>query len=282
MGTVGKQSPLDELIRTIRIKHGTDFSRYRKSCVGRRISHRMSMLGYQRMDKYLGYLKENPNEMEQLLNVLTIHVTGFFRDNSVFETLAKRIFPWIIDKKLSCGPGSVRIWSAGCSTGEETYSIAMQLVDRLRREKVKLEVEIFGTDISEESCRIATKGVYPEKKLEDVPRLFRTRYFEVVEEGYGIAPEIRSCVEFKVHDLFSPPPYLMLDLIVCRNVLIHFNQFSRNRVMFNFHSALDEDGVLLLGKSEAVTGGGLELFELINPRNKIYRKRVHSSCDKEA
>jgi len=242
----------------------------------------MSMLGLTTVQEYVAYVQEHSEEIERILDVLTIHVTEFFRDSAVFETLAQRVFPWIIDKKLSENSRTIRIWSAGCATGEEAYSIAMHLMDRLRREKADCGIQIFGTDISEESCRIAKRCLYTEKRLSDVPRRFRKWFFEAAEGGYTVSPEIRRCVKFEVHDLFTAPPFSKLDLIFCRNVLIHFDQNARNRVIFNFHSALGEDGILVLGKSEAVAGAGHEMFELMDPKNKIYRKTARCACDKEA
>ncbi len=281
MGSDRCESGVDELIRLIHSKYGMDFMKYRPSCIGRRVSHRMAMLGYSDLDKYMTYLDSHPTEIEQLLDVVTIHTTGFFRDLDVFDTLLKTVFPGIIEKKLSSGRKAIRLWSAGCSTGEETYSVAIQLADLIRTEKLDIKVEIFGTDISEESCKVARRGLYPENKLEDVPKRIKERYFVIEGQSCRVSTDIMKLVKFVVHDLFSKPPFSMLDIVVCRNVLIHFEYKVRNDVLSKFHSSLKDEGILILGKSEAMAGSALRLFELINPRNKIYRKRVLCECSKE-
>jgi two-component system CheB/CheR fusion protein len=225
------------------------------------------------LEKYIAYLSDIPGEMEKLLDVVTIHITGFFRDQDVFASLTERIVPAIVERKLSTKRESVRIWSAGCSTGEEAYSIAILFAEILRIKKADLRVEIFGTDISEESCRVASKGVYPERRLRGVSQSRKRSHFDRDGECYRISADIRRCVKFMVHDLFDSPPFSMLDLVICRNVLIHFNQKVREDIISGFHSALGENGILILGKSEALTGSSTALFRLVDPRTKIYRKR---------
>lgn len=239
------------------------------------------MLGCQDIETYVGYLNEHEDEVDELLNVVTIHVTGYFRDRDVYEALTDKVFPAIIEKKRSAHHRSIRVWSAGCSTGEETYSTAIALIHFLGKRKDDYKVEIYGTDISEESCRIARRGNYPADKVSGIPRNLLKRYFEVDNSGYRIVPEIRSHVIFTVHDLFSESPFSMLDLIVCRNVLIHFEHGTRGDVLANFHGSLCDNGFLVLGKSEAMSGPALGLFELVEPRSKIYRKRVLSVCSRE-
>ena len=230
------------------------------------------MLGCRSLESYIGYLNEHPGEIEELLNVVTIHVTGYFRDRDVYDTLSERIFPRIIERKRSTHQRSIRIWSAGCSTGEETYSTVIALIHHLGARSADYRVEVYGTDISEESCRIARRGYYSRDKVGKIPLTLLKRYFNVDGSGYRITPEIRRLVKFTVHDLFTESPYSLLDLVICRNVLIHFDHEVRSEVLANFHAALTSDGFLVLGKSEAMSGPALGLFELVEPRSKIYRK----------
>ncbi len=276
-------APFDvsELIWFVQSRCGIDLSRYRPSCIRRRVSHRLSMLGCRDLETYVGYLNEHADEVEELLNVVTIHVTGFFRDRDVYEALTEKIFPAIIAGKRSAHHRSIRVWSAGCSTGEETYSTAIALIHFLEKRKDDYKVEIYGTDISEESCRIARRGSYSMDKVSTIPRTLLKRYFDVENSSYRIVPEIRRHVKFTVHDLFSESPFSMLDLIVCRNVLIHFEHGVRGDVIANFHGSLCDDGFLVLGKSEAMSGPALGLFELVEPRSKIYRKQVLCVCSRE-
>lgn len=270
-----------ELIWFVQSRCGIDLSRYRPSCIRRRVSHRLSMLGCKNLESYVGYLNEHPDEVEELLNVVTIHVTGFFRDRDVYGALTDKIFPEIIEKKRSAHHPSIRIWSAGCSTGEETYSTVIALIHLLKEQEVDCRVEVYGTDISEESCRTARRGYYSTNKIGGLPCALLKQYFEIDSSGYRVAPEIRHHVKFTVHDLFSAPPFSILDLIICRNVLIHFEHEVRGDVLANFHRSLGNDGFLVLGKSEAMSGPALGLFELVEPRSKIYRKRVLNVCSRE-
>ena len=279
--STGDAFDLSELIWFVQSRCGMDLSRYRPSCIRRRVLHRLSMLGCRSLGSYVGYLNEHPGEVEELLNVVTIHVTGYFRDRDVYDTLEERIFPKIIERKRSTHQKLIRIWSAGCSTGEETYSTVIALIHHLGGRSGDYRVEMYGTDISEESCRIARRGYYSREKVSGIPLALLKRYFSIDGSGYRITQEIRRHVKFAVHDLFSEPPFSMLDLVICRNVLIHFDHEVRGDVLANFHGALCDDGFFVLGKSEAMSGPALGLFELVEPRSKIYRKRVACICSRE-
>ena len=263
---------IEELIEVVASECGTDLSKYRRSCLRRRIGLRMTTVGCNDLEEYLEYLREHPGEMSLLLDTITIHVTDFFRDRDVFDALSSRVFPEIIAGKLLDGVSRIRVWSAGCSTGEETYSIAILLLELLRREGIVLKPKIYGTDISEEACRFAKEGTYAERRACGVPGRLVKRYFEMDGSSCQVAQQVRKHVKFQVHDLFSRPPFSALDLIVCRNVLIHFNQQARSAVLTNFHSVMNPDGMLVLGKSEAITGPELSMFQLIDARSKIYQK----------
>lgn len=263
---------IEELVWFVQSKYGKDLTKYRSSCLGRRIGLRMTSVGARDLDEYMDYLEKHPAEAGRLLEVVTIHVTDFFRDRGVFDAMSHKVFPEIIGRKLLDGMHVIRAWSAGCSTGEETYSLAIGLFEFLRKEGVDLKLQIFGTDISEEACKFAGKGMYPDRKVCAIPGDLLKRYFEL-DDGYcKVKRDVMRRVKFRVHDLFSRPPFGMLDLIVCRNVLIHFNYSARNAVLNYFFSALNNGGILVLGKSEAITGEKLGMFELADARNKIYQK----------
>lgn len=276
MRTTCKSIDLGDLVWFVRSKYGVDLTRYRQSCLARRVALRMTTLGSKELGEYILHIDSHPQEVDQLLDIVTIHVTEFFRDQECFELLREKIFPMLIGNNAGTGKRTFQVWSAGCSTGEETYSIAVLLVDFLRKSGFDGSIRVLGTDISERACRSARKGIYPESKVERVPSRLKRRYFEVTDEGYLVTRDVKRYVSFRVHDLFSKPLFSAVDLILCRNVLIHFNNEVRSEVLSNFYSALDDCAVLILGKSEAVTGPELEWFELIDPRNKIYRKRWES------
>jgi chemotaxis methyl-accepting protein methylase len=265
---------LGELLSNLQRKFGKDFSNYRVSCLQRRVSLRMSVLGIAALEEYMAYLSANPGEIEELLDTVTIHVTEFFRDKDVFDAVGKNVLPAIIERKLHSPSRTIRIWSAGCSTGEESYSIAILSLEYMRLNAVDLAVEVYGTDISKEACATAGAGVYPEHKVERLSATLRRRYFEASGDAYRVVPELKRRVKFTVHDLFSAAPYRDLDFVVCRNVLIHFDNTARDAVLRQFHASLGDHGILILGRSEAIMGAALELFELVDPRSKVYRKIV--------
>lgn len=263
---------IEGLVEFVASECGTDLSKYRRSCLRRRIGLRMTTVGSDDLEEYMEYLKGHPGEMKMLLDAVTIHVTDFFRDREVFDTLYDKVFPGIIAEKLREGMGRIRIWSAGCSTGEETYSITVLLLELLRKERITLKTRVFGTDISEEACRFARQGIYADRRVCGIPGRLVKRYFDVDGTTCKVTQQVKKHVKYKVHDIFSRPPFSALDLIVCRNVLIHFNQQARSKVLANFHSVMNPGGILVLGKSEAITGPELGMFQLIDARSKIYQK----------
>jgi two-component system CheB/CheR fusion protein len=272
---------LSEIAWLVKSRCGIDFSRYRATTLNRRVLHRMAMTGCSELEEYLGRLTADPGEMEKLLDIVTIHVTEFFRDRDVFKSLEQGYVPALIDEKTGAGHGVIRAWSAGCSTGEEAYSMAMMIDRAVSRVSPNTHIEVFGTDVSEDSCRTARKGVYCDEKLESLPADVVEAYFEEKGQCRKVTSRLRSLVKFMSHDLFTAPPYSHLDLIMCRNVLIHFEHDVRDEIIANFHASLQDRGLFVLGKSEALSGPLEELFELVEPRCKIYRKKVTEEPKRE-
>ena len=263
---------MNELACFVNSKYGVNLSMYRSSCIKRRIIHRLNMVGCDDMDQYFAFLGENPGEIEKLMDIVTIHVTSFFRDPDIFDTLEKKVLPEIISRKARSSHPVVRVWSAGCSTGEEPYSIAI-LLDYLRRKTgADFSIEVFGTDLSEDAVRTARAGLYEEERISEVPALLRHDVFTPQGEMFKISSRIRKLVKFQPHNLFLPAPFSMIDLITCRNVLIHFEHDARGRINDHFYSSLAEDGMLVLGKSEAMGDEMLGRFDIVYPRCKIYKK----------
>ncbi|MBN2184503.1 MAG: protein-glutamate O-methyltransferase CheR [Candidatus Krumholzibacteriota bacterium] len=271
-----RKSVLDisELTSHISSHYGIDLSVYRSSCMKRRVMHRIVMVGCENIEDYFFYLDKHPDEIERLKDIVTIHVTGFFRDQDVFRKLQMDIFPELIKRKSEEGSEVIRIWSAGCSTGEEAYSFAILLDHLLQKRSEKYDLEVFGTDVSEDSIRTAREGLYSEEKITRVPNHMKSSGFEPDGDRFRISNRIRKYVKFRVHDLFSPSPYSMLDLIVCRNVLIHFEHDIRGQIISRFHSALCDEGMLILGKSEALEMDSEYMFEMVVPRSKILKKKL--------
>lgn len=270
MNNTKEKFTMEDLALYVRLKTKLDLSKYRPATLQRKVSHRMLVLGCDDIEQYMKKIFRNPKELDYLTETVTIHVTQFFRDRDVFDFFAQQVISALSEKKKEGSEDVIRVWSAGCATGEEAYSLAILLDKYLRFSE--FETEILGTDISEESCETARKGIYPAERMESVPFRIKNRYFDKVDGGYRICPDIKKKVSFATHDLFTPPPFSNIDVILCRNVLIHFRHKYREEVMRNFYSVLNEKGFLMLGKSEAVCGEAHSMFKLINPSIKIYRK----------
>ncbi|MBU8922311.1 MAG: protein-glutamate O-methyltransferase CheR [Bacteroidales bacterium] len=280
MELISSELDMNELAWFVQSNYGVNLSMYRSTCIKRRIVHRLNMINCESIDQYFSYIGEHPDEIEKLMDIVTIHVTGFFRDTDIYNTLEKIIFPELILEKASSDHPVIRIWSAGCSTGEETYSLAMLLEYLVRKSQNSIELEVFGTDLSEEVCRIARAGLYSREKIQEIPLHIRSNAISPERELFKISNNVRKVVKFRTHNLFSPPPFSMFDLIVCRNVLIHFEHEVRGKIVRFFQTSLNNDGLLLLGKSEALSAESLEMFSLVHPRSKIYRKMINN-CSKE-
>lgn len=272
---------VSEIAWFIKMKYGVDVSRYRPTCFRRRVAHRMAMIGCGTIEEYLGYLTADAGEMEKLMDVITIHVTGFYRDQDVFLALEERHVPTLLSGNREARQGTLRAWSAGCSTGEEAYSIAIMLEKAARVSAPGTRIEVFGTDVSEDACRTARAGVYSDEKIDGLPSKIRNEFFRRERDGWHAKQFLRGIVKFRPHDLFSPAPFSRLDMIFCRNVLIHFEHFVRDAVMKDFHKALVPGGLLVLGKSEVLAGEAERLYELIDPRCKIYCKRPCDGLSRE-
>ncbi len=272
---------LSELAWIVKSRYGVDLSCYRSTCLHRRVLHRMAMASCKDIEEYIGCLTSDSGEMEKLMDTITIHVTEFFRDRDVFRSLERGYVPALVDEKETSGHGVVRAWSAGCSTGEETYSMAMMIDRAVSRVSPDMHIEVYGTDVSEDSCRTARKGVYSDEKIEGLPADLRDGYFEKEGRSWKVASRLRSLVRFRPHDLFAASPYSHLDLIMCRNVLIHFEHEVREEVVTNFSGSLRDRGLLVLGKSETLSRPLEDLFELVKPTCKIYRKKPQEDHTRE-
>jgi len=263
----------DELRKIFIVLHratGVDFAYYKYSTIKRRIARRMLLHKLESLKQYLQFLHDDPAEPAALCEDILIHVTGFFREPEAFQALAERVFPKILDSKP---PGeSLRVWVPGCSTGEETYSIAMVLLDCLGDRVGSMPIQIFGTDISAVSIEKARAAVYSENSLGEVSPERLRRFFVKVAAGFQIAKSLREMCVFARQDLAQDPPFSRLDLISCRNVLIYMGPVLQKKVMGIFHYALKPTGFLMLGKSESV-GGFAELFTVVDREHRICSKK---------
>jgi len=252
-----------------------DFRGYKSGTIGRRIERRMSLLSLSRGDyaAYLALLRQQPVERDLLARDMLINVTGFFRDPKVFDRVASEILPDLIAHLPAGRP--LRIWVAGCSTGEEAYTLAMLSSEALAAVNSKAKVQIFASDVDPEAIAFARDGVYPAASAESIPPALLARYFSRDDYGFRVSANLRALVVFSVQDVLSDPPFSRMDMVSCRNVLIYLDAAAQGRVTTLFHFALREGGILLLGSSEAIgkTGGR---FDLVAKAERIYRHVVSS------
>jgi len=246
----------------------TKFSNYKQTTIKRRIKNRISSLGLKTPSEYLKVLRNDEAEINHLINNLLINVTGFFRDKEAFAELKDRLEKLILNKDPE---DTLRIWVAGCSTGEEAYSIAITLHEILGDTFSSREIKIFATDIDNEVIEKARHGFYHTEKFEYVPEHILSKYFHKAEKGYKVTKAIRSTVIFGVNDLTSAAPIAKVDLITCRNVMIYFDKELQKKVLRLFHYALNKDGVLFLGKSESNLLAP-DIFTPLSTAYKIYQK----------
>ncbi len=263
---------LATIFALLRSSTGVDFSRYRSNTIDRRIQRRMLLYKLDQLEDYAIYLQAHPDEVKALYEEILIHVTSFFRDPDAFELLKTQVFPTISQNKSADLP--IRIWVAGCSTGEEVYSIAISLLEFLTDKATQLPIQIFASDISEQAIDKARAGIYQENQMVEVSPERRRRFFHAVEGGgFQINKAVRELCVFARQNLGSDPPFSNVDLISCRNVLIYFGDALQKRIIPIFHYSLNPNGFLLLGTSESI-GQSANLFTLVDRRYRIYAKQL--------
>lgn len=267
--------PLTKIIALLLQQTGNDFTPYKHGTLLRRIDRRMSMASLKSHDllPYLHVLETDTAELEQLGKDLLIHVTSFFRDAATFEHLASEIIPPLIKERKTSQP--LRIWVAGCSTGEEAYSLAMLFLEAKAAAASDVKIQIFASDLEEDAIATAREGFYPATAASGVPSELLSRYFTPDDGGFRVVPALREMVVFTVHDVLSDPPFSKLDLISCRNLLIYLSAAAQVKVITRFHFALNLSGLLLLGSAETVTGGETK-FSLISKSIRLYRSSGRS------
>jgi two-component system CheB/CheR fusion protein len=259
----------EALLDFLKGSRGFDFTSYKRASLERRFRRRIEAIGCESFSDYLDYLQVHPEEYEQLFNALLINVTEFFRDPEVWDHLRKVTLPEILRAKSSGEP--VRVWSAGCASGQEAYTIAMLLAEQLGDDAFRERVKIYATDIDEEALTTARYAVYPAKELENVPPDLRERFFERLDQRIAFRKDLRRNVIFGSNNLIHDAPISRLDLLVCRNTLMYFNAETQARILRHFHFALTEPGFLTLGRSEMMISHR-DLFAPLDLRKRIFRK----------
>ena len=261
---------IQRVARHLRNRTGHDFSEYKPGTLLRRIAVRMSILGLAKSTDYLHHLINDSHEAEKLFSSILINVTSFFRDDDVFDALRETLIPDLVGT-VGAG-GDLRIWVAGCSTGEEAYSIAIILSEVMERQNIWPRVSIFATDIDEDALRTARRGEYGDEIAGRMSSATLQRYFRARADGYVVTDALRNMIRFSNQSLIKDPPFSQLDLICCRNVLIYFEKPLQTAVVNSFHYGLREGGTLVLGNSEAINKGD-GLFEEISRHLRIFKRR---------
>ncbi len=267
------ESELRKIYRALRGVTGVDFTHYKLNTIRRRIRRRMMLLKIETLKRYSQFLIENRSEVEALFRDVLIHVTSFFRDPEIFEALKTEVFPALLKERSPEAP--IRMWVAGCSTGEEVYSLAIALLEFLSDASSTQDVQIFATDVDTGALERARQGEYPESIAAEVSSERLRRFFVKQPHGYRVNKTLRDICIFARHDVAKDPPFSHLDLVTCRNLLIYLGPVLQKRILPVFHYALEPSGYLLLGGSESI-GSFAEYFTLLDKKHKIYTAKVTS------
>jgi two-component system, chemotaxis family, CheB/CheR fusion protein len=259
----------EALLEYLQRTRGFDFTGYKRPSLMRRVSRRMQVVGLQDFGDYLDYLEVHPEEFMQLFNTILINVTGFFRDPAAWEYLGREAIPRLLAGKGADEP--IRAWSAGCASGEEAYTVAIVLAEALGLDAFRRRVKVYATDVDGEALTQARQANYPIRALQSLPPELREKYLEPAGGRYVFRPDLRRAVIFGRHDLVQDAPISHLDLLVCRNVLMYFNAETQTRILARFHFALNDSGILFLGKAELLLTHA-NLFSPVDLRWRIFAK----------
>jgi two-component system, chemotaxis family, CheB/CheR fusion protein len=263
------QALLPKIIEHLRAKTVHDFTHYKHGTLERRVERRMGMAAIKTAREYLDLLLRDSNERDQLSRDLLINVTEFFRDPPVFDFLEKSVIPDLVRDHDLDRP--LRVWVAGCSSGEETYSLAMLFREQISVSKRDVKLQIFASDVDPDAVAIARDGLYPQSIEADISPARLAAFFAKEDHSYRVSPELRASVVFTVQDVLADPPFARLDFVSCRNLLIYLRPEAQAKVAAVFHFALREGGLLLLGNAEAISAGDGR-FAAVSKAVRLYRR----------
>jgi chemotaxis protein methyltransferase CheR len=259
-----------------KIFHSTslDLGQYKDSYLQRRFGVRMRVCGSKTYSDYCSFLDSNKKEYDQLLDDLTINVTQFFRDSIVFKAMEEEVLPLLIYDKIKHNKNDITIWSAGCSSGEEPYSIAIMLRELLGEEMDNFQVKIIGSDIDDFSLEAAAAGKYLPRQVTNVKKEYLEKYFTLEGENYQISQDIMDMVDFRKIDLIASKPPSKFDCIFCRNVVIYFTRDMQEHLYMKFFDSLNLGGYFVMGNTETLVGEASHLLTTFKSRERIYQKPV--------
>src|SRR5215213_2228276 len=264
-----REVTLDVLLEFVKRTRGFDFTGYKRSTIERRVAKRMGELELESYEDYVDHLELHPEEFAALFNTILINVTGFFRDPATWEYLASDVVPQLVASRPTDAP--LRVWCAGCATGEEAYTVAMVFANVLGEAGFIERVKIYATDVDEAALDVARHGVYAARQVEDVPRDALERFFERSDQRYTFRRDLRRAVIFGRNDLVQDAPISRIDLLVCRNTLMYFNAETQTHILGHFHFSLNERGYLFLSKSEMLITRA-DMFTPVSTRGRVFRK----------
>ncbi|MBD1901770.1 PAS domain S-box protein [Trichocoleus sp. DQ-A3] len=259
----------EALLEYLKGSRGFDFTGYKRSSLMRRVLKRMQIVGLESYNDYMDYLEVYPEEFIHLFNTLLINVTAFFRDRSAWDYIIEEIVPTIAARKQINEP--IRIWSAGCASGEEAYTIAMAFAEALGVEQFKERVKIYATELDEEALNLARQATYSAKDVADLAPEMVEKYFEECARGYNFRKDLRRLVIFGRHNLTIDAPISRIDLLVCRNTLMYFNAETQSKILSRFHFALNDSGFIFLGKAEMLLSHS-HTFTPVDLKRRIFTK----------
>lgn len=252
---------------------GLDIGNYKDKCIKRRIAVRIRARGCHSHEEYLNLLRSDERETDKLLNVLTINLTQFFRNIDVFEKIREIVLPALFSEKDGNKVEEIRIWSLGCSSGEEPYSLAIMLRENFKRDLSHCSLRIIATDFDKEMIKKGRDGIYHEKSMEEMPLALKEKYFNPLGNGlYLVDKKIRDMVTFKRKNVLDENIYQDMDLVVCRNMLIYFSREQQREVLLKLANSLKVGGYLVLGKAETLVSESRKIFDTVCTRERIYKK----------
>ena len=269
----------EQLLDYVRTARGFDYTGYKRPSLMRRFQKRMQVVKAANWDEYRARLDSDAGEFAALFDTILINVTGFFRDAEAWQFMASDVIPRILAQKSARSP--IRIWSAGCASGEEPYSLAMLFAEAIGDDELKQRVKIYATDVDEEALTQARHAIYTEKQLAGVPEELRGRYFTGANHNLSFRTDLRRVVIFGRNDLMQDPPISRVDLLVSRNTLMYFNAPAQERILSNFYFALTRRGYLMLGKAESLQRRG-DLFVPYDLKRRVFTRNTAPDVEPRA
>jgi len=264
---------INRLMAKVADQRGLDLTQYRTPYVERRVAARLRALNLHTYRQYAKVLDSSPEEYAKLLDTLTINVTDFFRDPPVYDFFRSKIVPEIVQRKKRSRHRMIRVWSAGCATGEEPYSIAMAFLSELGAQAGDFMLNVIATDLDPKALAFAQQARYDAAKLKHIPKTDQLKFVDVEGDTFRIRPEVTRHVKFRRLNLFTDEPIHMVDVVFCRNVFIYFTREQQARVLDVFTQAIAREGYMVLGRSEKIAPSAVGSFDVVSGRDRIYRKK---------